>query len=153
MSGGRDQPLAIFDLDGTLALIEHRLHFIRGKPKRWDRFFAACEADAPNPPVIELARTLGRQAGWEIWIWSGRSDEVRAETERWLDRHLGIDAPLTMRRAGDHQPDVSLKASWLLALSPAERARLRFIVDDRASVVAMWRQHGVTCLQCAPGDF
>ncbi|MCC5885710.1 MAG: hypothetical protein JJT88_04670 [Gammaproteobacteria bacterium] len=151
MNTGRP-PLAIFDLDGTLANIEHRLHYIARKPKRWDRFFRACGDDAPNKPVIELAQTL-RAAGWEIWIWSGRSDVVRAETERWLATHLGPTLPLRMRRDGDHQADVTLKESWLLDLSPHDRSRLRFIVDDRASVVAMWRSHGVTCLQCAEGQF
>ncbi len=147
------RPLAIFDLDGTLALIEHRLHFIATRPKRWDSFFRACVDDAPNPPVIELARTLALDAGWEVWIWSGRSDVVRRETEAWLATHLGLDLPMRMRRDGDHQADVELKESWLLALPLEDRARLRFIVDDRASVVAMWRSHGVTCLQCAPGEF
>lgn len=151
MSGGIP-PLAIFDLDGTLADIEHRLHFIARKPKRWDRFFRACVDDAPNAPLIELAQTL-HGSGWEIWIWSGRSDAVRTQTEAWLATHVGIEAPLRMRRDGDHQADVTLKESWLLALKPADRARLRFIVDDRASVVAMWRSHGLTCLQCAEGDF
>lgn len=148
----RVTPLAIFDLDGTLANIEHRLHYVAAKPKRWDRFFRACAGDAPNRPVIELAKALWA-AGWEIWIWSGRSDVVRADTDAWLARHVGIEAPLRMRRDGDHQADVSLKQSWLLQMAPADRARLRFIVDDRASVVAMWRSHGVTCLQCAEGRF
>lgn len=152
MSSPNTRPLVIFDLDGTLANIEHRLHIIAVRPKRWDRFFRACSNDAPNLPVIELAQTLG-VAGWEVWIWSGRSDMVRRETEAWLATHLGIDAPLRMRRDGDHQADVTLKASWLLELAPSDRARLRFIVDDRASVVAMWRSHGVTCLQCAEGQF
>ncbi len=152
MSPSDDPPLAIFDLDGTLAVIEHRLHYIASKPKRWDRFFRACVDDAPNRPVIELAQTL-RAAGWEIWIWSGRSDVVRAHSETWLTTHVGIDATLRMRRDGDHQADVTLKESWLLGLVSADRARLRFIVDDRASVVAMWRRHGITCLQCAEGHF
>jgi len=145
-------PLVIFDLDGTLADIEHRLHYVARKPKRWDRFFRACTDDAPNRPVIELAQTL-RDAGWEIWIWSGRSDAVRQQTEAWLADHVAFAAPLRMRRDGDHQADITLKESWLLGLAAADRARLRFIVDDRASVVAMWRSHGLTCLQCAEGDF
>ena len=28
-----------------------------------------------------------------------------------------------------------------------------FAIDDRQQVVDMWRANGVTCLQCAPGDF
>ncbi len=147
------RPLVIFDLDGTLALVEHRLHHIRGARREWSRFFAACTDDSPNSPVVALLRSLHREAGWEVRIWSGRSDEVRAETEAWLRRHVGIELPLIMRLRGDHQPDVTLKESWLLALSPADRARLRFIVDDRDAVVQMWRRHGVVCLQCAEGRF
>jgi len=31
----------VFDLDGTLANIDHRLHFIKTKPKNWPAFFEA----------------------------------------------------------------------------------------------------------------
>jgi phosphoserine phosphatase len=36
------KPLYIFDLDGTLALTEHRQHILDNKddPQRWQRFFA-----------------------------------------------------------------------------------------------------------------
>jgi len=27
------------------------------------------------------------------------------------------------------------------------------VVEDRASVVSMWRSEGLICLQCAPGEF
>jgi phosphoserine phosphatase len=73
------KPLYIFDLDGTLALIEHRRHLVEGERKDWPAFFAACVDDAPNPPVIRTLQAL-RTAGAEIWIWSGRSDEVKAQT-------------------------------------------------------------------------
>lgn len=42
------RPLYIFDLDGTLALIEHRLHFIQGPKKDWRGFFGAVGDDSPN---------------------------------------------------------------------------------------------------------
>ena len=92
-------------------------------------------------------------AGAELWVWSGRSDEVRAETEDWLRLHLPQHDALRMREARDHQPDTKLKRSWLEAMSPSDRARLVAVFDDRASVVTMWREHGVTCFQVAPGDF
>jgi hypothetical protein len=34
-----------------------------------------------------------------------------------------------------------------------DRGRVLFIVEDRTSVVEMWRAQGFVCLQCAPGDF
>lgn len=32
----------IFDLDGTVADLTHRLHFITGETKDWDGFHGAC---------------------------------------------------------------------------------------------------------------
>lgn len=150
------KPLYIFDLDGTLALIEHRRHFVEGEKKDWPAFFAACGEDAPNESVVALMRDLAPIA--DIWIWSGRSDEVRARTVWWLctKTHMTFSqagSSLTMRKAGDHQSDETLKAAWLEAMKPADRKRLVVIFDDRDRVVSMWRNSGVTCLQVAPGNF
>ena len=154
------KPLYIFDLDGTLALIEHRRHFVDGAKKDWPAFFAACVDDEPNIPVIRTLQALC-QSGAEVWIWSGRSDEVKSQTRTWLQIHgcLGFDLPFgaperfRMRKAGDHQMDVTLKSGWLSEIEPPEYARLTAVFDDRASVVQMWRDAGVTCFQVAPGDF
>jgi phosphoserine phosphatase len=143
--------LVVFDLDGTLALIEHRRHFVAGKKKKWREFFAASVDDAPNEPIIEVDRALHR-TGHEIWIVSGRSDEVREETMRWLRNHEIPYHQLIMRRAGDFTADDVLKRSWLAkGIIPKERVLLVF--DDRDRVVAMWRREGLTCAQVAPGDF
>lgn len=144
------KPLYIFDLDGTLALIEHRRHFVEGEKKDWPGFFAACVDDVRNEPVIRTLFNLSISA--EIWIWSGRSDEVRAQTENWLHNN-GIIHKLRMRKAGDHQPDTKLKASWIADFSAEERARLVAVFDDRSSVVEMWREHGIPCFQVARGEF
>lgn len=159
------KPLYIFDLDGTLALIEHRRHYVDGKKKDWPAFFAACVDDKPNMPVIQTLQTL-RKSGAEIWIWSGRSDTVQADTEKWLYDHGCLQSSMflrwqpfsppesfRMRKTGDYQPDVKLKYGWLSEIEPPERKRLTAVFDDRASVVKMWRDAGVTCFQVAPGDF
>ena len=83
--------IVVFDLDGTLALIEHRRHFVNGDRKSWQRFFAACVDDEPNAPVIQLARMLAERRDLTLICFSGRSDEVRAETLAWLDQHVGSD--------------------------------------------------------------
>jgi hypothetical protein len=44
----------VFDLDGTLALTEHRAHFLKrpSKEKDWRGFYAACDKDQPCHPII-----------------------------------------------------------------------------------------------------
>lgn len=136
----------VFDLDGTLAIIDHRRHHLERKD--WKAFFAACVDDRPNEPVIE-ALVAHLNAGHRVEIWSARSDEVRTQTEMWLMQQ-GLDPALLvhMRSAGDYTPDVKLKRSWLLALHPDERPDV--VYDDRGRVVDMWREEGIACFQVAP---
>lgn len=143
--------IALFDLDGTLALVEHRFHFIEARPKNWRAYFAACVDDPPNEPIIAVLQAL-YAAGYQIWISSGRSDEVRAETEQWLRLHNITWTRLLMRAAGDLRPDDVLKRGWLHNGS-IPKDRVHMVFDDRDKVVAMWRRHGLVCLQVAPGDF
>lgn len=158
------KPLYIFDLDGTLALIDHRKHFIqRERDKQdWAGFYAACGDDTPNPPVIRIMESLRWFA--DVWIFSGRSDEVRPQTVDWLVKHtsftrgdfdstLGVQDVLTMRREGDYTADYALKRQWLDDMLDCDRRRLVAAFDDRDSVVAMWRAAGVPCLQVADGEF
>ncbi len=142
--------IVAFDFDGTLADITHRLHFIHEKPKDWPAFYRACVDDSPIMPIITACQAM-IWAGHRIEVWSGRSDEVRAESERWLNQHAIGYSVLRMRKEGDYRQDAIVKAEWLEALPEAERPELAF--DDRQQVVDMWRAHGVRCCQVAPGDF
>lgn len=153
------RPLYIFDLDGTLALIDHRVHLLdrHYNPNRWRDFFAACDRDAPNIPVIGTLERL-RRAGSEIWIYSGRSDEVRDKTVAWIAANTSftpwdLDVALMMRAKGDYTPDDELKKQWLDQMLIDDRQRLAAVFDDRDKVVAMWRNAGVACFQVAPGGF
>lgn len=151
------KPLYIFDLDGTLALIEHRRRFVEGDRKDWGRFYAACVDDAPNQPVIDTMERL-RHTGADVWIFSGRSDEVRAQTIGWLTEHTSflsweLDDALTMRCAGDFTPDDELKREWLDRMLVDDRSRLVAVFEDRDRMVKMWRAAGVPCFQVADGDF
>lgn len=153
------KPLYIFDLDGTLALIQHRLHILdRDTRDKWRDFYAACDKDQPNEPVIATMERL-RHAGADVWIFSGRSDEVRDKTVAWLAHHTSfmthdLDGPmLTMRATGDYTADDVLKKRWLDALLVNDRRRLVAAFDDRDRVVQMWRAAGVPCFQVADGEF
>lgn len=154
------RPLYIFDLDGTLALIEHRKHFIEGSHKDWDAFYDACPRDEPSAPVVRVLATLVG-AGAEVWIVSGRSERVRLETLEWLGSHTRFlwQGPadkadlLMMRPEEDFRPDEVLKQEFLDRMLDVDRQRLVAVFDDRDKVVAMWRGNGVACFQVAPGAF
>lgn len=140
----------VFDLDGTLALTEHREHFVRQEPRDWRGFYAACDGDGPCLPLIQTAQVF-MGAGHRVEIWSGRSAEVLGKTKAWLLANglgkLPVHA-LKFRAEGDHQPDTKLKAAWM-----ADHGKPDLVFEDRASMVAMWRSHGIVCAQVAPGDF
>lgn len=145
----------IFDLDGTLANIEHRRHWLdkeqhpdMNSDARWRAFYAACVDDTPNVPVITLLQIL--RHSFKIAIFSARSGEVRAQTETWLKEHGIWPDFFRMRDAGDHTLDRELKAQWLAEYG---KDKVFCVFDDRSSVVAMWRAQGLPCFQVAPGEF
>ncbi len=158
------RPLYIFDLDDTLAITSHRQHLISGASsgrdkKNWHAYFAECEGDTPNHPVVQTLKQL-RQSGAEAWIWSGRMGSVRAQTVRWLVANAGFDCAdldpsgvLRMREVDDWTADHVLKQRWLDEMMPDDRARLIGVFDDRDRVVDMYRRRGIACFQVNYGKF
>lgn len=147
-----DQRAVIIDLDGTLCNVRHRLHHIQQEPKDWTAFFDACTNDLPNSAVVALY-DMAREADIAVIYVSGRPETHRAPTEAWLERQ-GCDGHtlLLMRPAGDYRPDEVIKRE-LYEAHIAGKYDVLFTVDDRNSVVAMWRSLGLTCFQVADGDF
>lgn len=147
------QNIIIVDLDGTIALIDHRRHFVEGKHKNWDAFHAACDDDKPNHALITVLQSL-YEDGHIINIFSGRDDSVRKKTRKWLRENLVPFDSLLMRVTGDHTPDNELKKQWLYLKSPEEfKDKVLLVFDDRQGVVNMWRDEGLICFQVAPSDF
>lgn len=144
----------IFDVDGTLATFDaERLgHLVHGVEKQWDDFHDAM-ADAPAiVPIVRLLRHLKAQ-GEQIVICSGRPVGWQTRTEEWLRRaDIPFDAIYLRQQDEDALPDPEAKARALARIR-ADGLDPWLVVDDRASVVAFWREAGLTCLQCAPGDF
>lgn len=145
----------IVDIDGTVADLQHRLHFIQGEKKNWDAFFDACGKDAPIKPVCELIGHL-IEGGATIIFASGRSDRVREATLAWLERFNPTMQPyafnLYMRKDGDHRPDHLVKRE-MLARIRKDGFNPMLAIDDRKQVVDMWRAEGLICAQVAEGEF
>lgn len=139
----------IFDLDGTLADISHRLHHIQQDKPNWDAFFAACTEDEPINEIITILKNL--TGNHLIHIVTGRNEDVREETEAWLTKHrIHVDG-LHMRKSGDRRPDIVVKYEWLQKFPHA--GEIACVFEDRQGVVDMWREEGLICCQVAPGDF
>lgn len=145
----------IVDLDGTLALNQHRFYYIDkslGNKPNWQAYFEACDKDAPNTSVIETIKALKIQ-GYLIHIFSARGDIVREKTIQWLEKYNVPFDQLTMREMDSFTPDEELKKSWLLSEYPNYKKDILCVFDDRNKVVKMWRSLGLACFQVAEGDF
>ena len=148
----------IFDLDGTLALIDDRRALAtkdNGKMD-WDVFFDPknIDLDLPNHGVIAMAQTL-KAAGHRIIILSGRSKGTKDATNAWLKKFNVPCDILKMRPTSKDfmfMPDDKLKQMWLDNLF-TNKSDIICVFDDRQKVVDMWRDNGLTCMQVAPGDF
>jgi len=195
-----DKKIIICDIDGTIANLQHRLHFIKnadGSKKKykdtdWDSFHKACVDDTPINWVIEVLANIN-DAGTEreIYFFSGRNESVRQETLDWLWKHvlsssmchavevtkeeceravaIGLDHTvhafgedptnvqwpqgyvqlqpnLEMRSEGDRRPDTQVKFEMMYEykITPEE---VVCILDDRQSVVDMWRENGFNVMQ------
>ena len=137
----QDKPVVLVDVDGTLADVRHRLHHIKGPGKKnWKAFFELMDRDTPIQETIDWVRELAENH--TIWILTGRPDEYRARTVRWL-RAQGVPfEKLLMRPRGDHRPDYVVKAD---VLREVPRQRIKLVIEDREPVCTMWRQKGVPC--------
>lgn len=149
MGGGvMSKNIIICDIDGTIANLSHRLHYIERDPKDWDGFFKACTDDAPHNDITRLLRYMTEEH--QIFLFSGRSDMVRDATQAWLKNHNVPYDILRMRRAGDHRPDHEVKADMIGDLTPDD---VWLWLDDRDQVVQMARARGFRVLQVADGKF
>lgn len=148
----------ICDLDGTLCDVSHRRHFVSNGNKNYDAFNSACVDDPCVEPIRQLlfiVDCLNYHASLEkiaIILCSGRGNEWRQETVEWLQYFNVPFTELYMRAEKDYRSDVIVKREMLNEIRN-EGYEVLFTIDDRASVVQMWRDEGLTCLQAAPGDF
>lgn len=128
---------ALVDLDGTLAKHQGR--------NPYDA--SLCATDLFDQAVWTAASGFER-----VVFLSGRDEQYRPQSERWLIDH-GVENPvLFMRAHGDIRPDSIVKKE-LFFTHVAPRFNVAVAFDDRDTVVRMWRAIGVPCFQVAPGAF
>ena len=137
------RPLAVFDIDGVLADVSHRVHFLERRFKDWQSFFAAAVHDAVLDPGAALVREAAREC--EVIYLTGRPEGCRSDTLTWLAQHGLPEGVLYMRPHADHRPARSLKPS-ILRRAARDRT-VAVIVDDDLEVCEAYEAAGWTVLR------
>ncbi|MCF3184292.1 hypothetical protein IPZ70_30775 [Streptomyces polychromogenes] len=136
------RPLAVFDIDNTLADTGHRQHFLEQRPRDWDGFFGAAPADPPLAPGVALAAESA--ADCEVVYLTGRPERCRADTADWLARHGLPEGRVWMRGDRDRRP---ARVTKLEVLQRIARGReVRVLVDDDQLVCQAARAAGFRVL-------
>jgi 2-hydroxy-3-keto-5-methylthiopentenyl-1-phosphate phosphatase len=149
----------IFDLDGTIANISHRVHYLKdyenpdgswNKKVNWSKFHNSISEDIVVEPIKFMLNHLYSNF-IDIIILTGRNNSVKKNTVKWLrDNEVSYDH-LIMRPKNDYRSDTVFKLEQLKKLE--KKFKIHFIVEDRNRVVKMWRDEGYICLQCKEGDY
>lgn len=126
MTDSSARPVAVFDLDNTLADTAHRQHFLEDRPRNWAGFFAAAPEDPPLAEGVELVMTQVREC--EIVYLTGRPERCRRDTLDWLAAQGLPAGRLHMRGNADRRPARFTKLEVLRRL--ARDREIRFLVDD-----------------------
>lgn len=142
----------ICDLDGTIADCDHRLGFIRNKPKNWKAFFAGVKNDKVHMDILFMVQAM-LSRGATVILATGRPEKTRADTEEWLEK-IGFVGwkKLYMRKDGDFRQDVIVKKEFLVEMED-DGFFPTIAIEDRTPVVQMWRDMGLRCIQVERGDF
>jgi uncharacterized HAD superfamily protein len=140
--------IIICDLDGTLCNCNHRLHL--ANQKNWDEFNELCTNDTVNSDIANILNNLWSKET-HIYLVTARDARFREQTKEWLRLNDILYDRLIMRDANDHRPDYVVKKEILD--NEIDKSKVWFVLDDRNSVVDMWRKSGLRCLQVKEGDF
>jgi predicted kinase len=140
----------IFDIDGTLALMNSRT------PYEWDKVGEDEVNDSVNF-LTEMIHQYNMSDDFfldekvNIVICTGRDGKAEDKTKTWLKKHNISYDEFYIRKSGDNRKDSIVKREFLEDI--IAKYNVLFAVDDRNQVVKMWRDSGISCFQVAEGVF
>jgi len=168
----------VFDVDGTLMNIEHRVKYARRtiphpdvpiylheiKPSAYripnpdydyDKFESEIVNDTPNIEIFVIAHALKEQ-GHTIIIASGRKIKQAGVTLKMLDEYYvwgdSFWDTYYFRKDDDNRKDSIVKYEMYKQMLK-DRYDPKLVFDDRQQVVDMWRDKGIRVCQVAEGNF
>ena len=148
----RSKQTIIFDIDGTIANVDHRRHHVEQTVNDWVAFKEDTKFDTAVDWVCDIAKRH-IALGDNVAFFSARNEIQRSVTEtqisEWIGKgHCGI----FLRADDDFRSDVEFKRE-LADKFEEVGGKIDIVFDDRNSVVQMWRDRGTTVVQVAEGDF
>ncbi|MCT4353494.1 hypothetical protein M5362_10185 [Streptomyces sp. Je 1-79] len=137
------RPLAVFDLDNTLAGTAHRQRFLERSPRDWKAFFAAAPHDPPLAEGVALCREAAEEC--EVVYLTGRPERCRRDTVDWLAAQELPAGTVHMRRDRDFRPARVTKLEILRRLG--RDREIRMLVDDDELVCDAAEKAGFTVVR------
>jgi uncharacterized HAD superfamily protein len=139
----------VFDLDGTICDVRHRRQYVATKPRNWDAWNKGLMNDVPNPAVKIVYQALRQQYEHDMIIVSGRSDDYKEQTIKWLtDNEIFYDE-IYMRKYKDHRDDAVVKGE--IADEIEKTHVILGVFDDRERVVKHWQSRGIWVFDVGQG--
>jgi hypothetical protein len=144
----------LFDVDGTLLDITHRLKFIQKKPRDWGAFRDPIQKrwDEPIIPIMNIFNAL-LIAGHTTIIVSARTKDEEEDTRKtlvqWIPGMLDYNPefedykiPMYLRSNRDFRSDAIVKAEILDTIR-MDGYKPEMVFDDRPKVINMWHKQGL----------
>jgi uncharacterized HAD superfamily protein len=139
----------VFDLDGTICNVSHRRQYVATKPRNWDAWNKGLTNDVPVVAVQKVFQALRNDQEVDLIIVSGRSDDYKEQTIKWLtDNEIFYDE-IYMRKYKDHRDDSVVKNE--IADEIQKTHHILGVFDDRQRVVNMWVQRGIWVFDVGQG--
>lgn len=149
----------VFDIDGVLADCSHRLHYIQGEDKNYDKFYS--DEEIMKDKIIEAGRKIvdmlynlytmedfyrPTEFYGKIILLTGRSEICEETTRIWVSKNIFEDLSLysiIMRPKNDWRPAHQVKEDLVEKHIGFEN--ILFAFDDDDQVNEMYKKHGVMC--------
>lgn len=149
----------VFDIDGVLADCSHRLKYIQGKDKDYDKFYS--DEEIMKDKIIEAGRKIvdmlynlytmedfyrPTEFYGKIILLTGRNEICKEATRIWVSKNIFEDLSLysiIMRPKNDCRPDYQIKEDLIKKHIGFEN--ILFAFDDDDKVNEMYKKHGVMC--------
>jgi hypothetical protein len=139
----------VWDLDGTICDVRHRRQYVATKPRNWDAWNKGLLNDTPHSAVKFVYQALREQYNVDMIIVSGRSDDYKEQTVKWLtDNEIFYDE-IYMRKYKDHRDDSVVKGE--IADEIQKTHNIICVFDDRQRVVNMWIERGIWVFDVGQG--
>ena len=135
--------MAVFDIDGVLADVGHRVHFLEQRIQDWRSFFAEAVHDPPLVEGVALAQEAAKEC--ELLYLTGRPERCREDTLQWLKDNDLPPGDLHMRPDRDHRPARRLKPKVLREVAVGRTVAI--VVDDDLEVCDAYEASGWTVLR------